>query len=192
MLAAILPAIYAIPSRLINPLRPCVVSLGHIQGGATTNVIPNEILLEGTIRSHHEDVRQKLWAEIENALRLSTVMGGSYELKINKGYPALFNAPEVNGWMRQTAQDLVGSECVRNMEFGMGAEDFAYMAQETKGAMFMLGAATPDASLATTTPIFSILTKALSPLALPCWRKQPAALSPVSLTALEYARMISL
>ncbi|GAB4161628.1 MAG: M20 family metallopeptidase [Candidatus Promineifilaceae bacterium] len=144
MLAAILPAIYAIPSRLINPLRPCVVSLGHIQGGATTNVIPNEILLEGTIRSHHEDVRQKLWVEIENALRLSTVMGGSYELKINKGYPALFNAPEVNGWMRQTAQDLVGSECVRNMEFGMGAEDFAYMAQETKGAMFMLGAAIPD------------------------------------------------
>ena len=144
MLAAILPAIYAIPSRLINPLRPCVVSLGHIQGGATTNVIPNEILLEGTIRSHHEDVRQKLWVEIENALRLSTVMGGSYELKINKGYPALFNAPEVNGWMRQTAQDLVGGDYVRNMEFGMGAEDFAYMAQETKGAMFMLGAATTD------------------------------------------------
>ncbi|MCA9939894.1 MAG: M20/M25/M40 family metallo-hydrolase, partial [Anaerolineales bacterium] len=144
MLGSILPALYAIPSRLINPLRPCVVSLGHIEGGSTTNVIPNEVLLEGTIRSHHDDVRQKLWAEVENALRLSTLMGGAYELKINKGYPALYNAPQVNDWMRQTALDLVGEDDVTDMEFGMGAEDFAYMAQAAQGAMFMLGAATPD------------------------------------------------
>ena len=144
MLGSILPALYAIPSRLINPLRPCVVSLGHIEGGSTTNVIPNEVLLEGTIRSHHDDVCQKLWAEVENALRLSTLMGGAYELKINKGYPALYNAPQVNDWMRQTALDLVGEDDVTDMEFGMGAEDFAYMAQAAQGAMFMLGAATPD------------------------------------------------
>lgn len=144
MLGSILPALYAIPSRLINPLRPCVVSLGHIQGGFTTNVIPNEVFLEGTIRSHHEDVRQKLWAEVENAFRFSTLMGGSYELKIIKGYPALYNAAQVNGWMKDVVHDLAGPQQSADIEFGMGAEDFAYMAQATKGAMFMLGAATPD------------------------------------------------
>ena len=54
------------------------------------------------------------------------------------------NAPEVNGWMRGVARDLMGETAVVDMEFGMGAEDFAYMAQKAKGAMLMLGAATPD------------------------------------------------
>ncbi|HEX6387661.1 MAG TPA: amidohydrolase, partial [Anaerolineae bacterium] len=45
MLSSILPAIYAIPSRRINPLRTCVVSLGQISGGAASNVIPNEVYL---------------------------------------------------------------------------------------------------------------------------------------------------
>jgi len=72
-------------------------------------------------------------------------MGGSYELQITEGYPALFNDAEVNGWMRGVAQELVGDTAVVNAEFGMGAEDFAYMTQKAKGAMFMLGAAIDDA-----------------------------------------------
>ena len=51
MLAPILTAIYAIPSRRINPLYPSVVSLGQVSGGAATNVIPNKVLLRGTMRS---------------------------------------------------------------------------------------------------------------------------------------------
>jgi amidohydrolase len=65
-------------------------------------------------------------------------------LKISEGYPALYNAPEVNGWMRDTVRELVGETSVTETEFGMGAEDFAYMAQYAKGAMLMLGAAPPD------------------------------------------------
>ncbi|RMH01331.1 MAG: amidohydrolase [Chloroflexi bacterium] len=144
MLASILPAIYAIPSRRINPLRSCVVSLGQISGGTTTNVIPREVYLQGTIRSLDEEVRQQLWEELENALKLSEVLGGSYELRIHKGYPAMYNDPTVNGWMRDVARDLLGETAVLDTEFGMGAEDFAYMTQKAKGAMFMLGAAIPD------------------------------------------------
>jgi amidohydrolase len=144
MLGPILNALYAIPSRRIDPLAPCVISLGQVSGGQIHNVIPNEVTLKGTIRSHDDQVREQLWAEIEQALKLSELMGGSYELRITKGYPALFNDAEVNSWMRSVARDLLGDTAVIDTKFGMAAEDFAYMAQQAKGAMFMLGAATPD------------------------------------------------
>ncbi len=144
MLAPILTALYAIPSRRINPLYPSVVSVGQVSGGATTNVIPNEVLLRGTLRSLVPEVREQLWKDVENALRMSELMGGSYELNIIKGYPPMINDPEANGWMREVTGDLLGRDVIENTQFGMGAEDFAYMTQKAKGAMFMLGAAVPE------------------------------------------------
>lgn len=147
MLGPILNALYAIPSRHINPLRPCVVSLGQISGGAAPNVIPNEVYLQGTIRSYHPDIREQLWVEVENAFRLSQTMGGDYQFKLTQGYPSMFNNEQVNEWMRAAARDLLGETAVTDNEFGMGAEDFAYMTQKAKGAMFMLGAAIDDGIL---------------------------------------------
>ena len=144
MLSLILPALYAIPSRQINPLRGCVVSLGEVTGGAAPNVIPNEVYLQGTIRSFDDEVREQLWAEVENALKLSEYLGGNYDFKLSKGYPAMFNDVNVNGWMRGVARELLGEEAVVDSEFGMGAEDFAYMTRQAPGAMFMLGAAIGD------------------------------------------------
>lgn len=144
MLAPILTAIYAIPSRRINPLYPSVVSVGQVTGGTTTNVIPNQVLLRGTMRSMLSEVREQLWGDLESALRLSELMGGSYKLHIVKGYPAMINDPDANDWMRDVTRELLGEDAVVPSQFGMGAEDFAYMTQKAKGAMFMLGAATPD------------------------------------------------
>jgi amidohydrolase len=144
MLASILPDIYAIPSRRINPLHPCVVSLGMIQAGSATNVIPAEVHLAGTIRSFDQPTREKLWFEVENALRLSEMMGGSYRFELTKGYPVMVNDRQVNDWMRQVTHDLVGHASLKNEPFGMGAEDFAYMTQKAPGAMFFLGAEVPD------------------------------------------------
>ena len=144
MLAPVLTALYAIPSRRINPLEPSVVSIGQVSGGAASNVIPNEVLLRGTLRSLRAEVREQLWAEVENALRLTEHLGGGYKLNIIKGYPPMINDPEANGWMRAVAADLLGEAVVHERPFGMGAEDFAYMTQGGKGAMFMLGACVPE------------------------------------------------
>jgi amidohydrolase len=147
MLGPILNALYAIPSRRIDPLRPSVVSLGQICGGTAENIIPNDVMVRGTIRALHADVREALWQEVERAFALSKVLGGSYDFHLIKGYPPLYNDATVNGWMRQVAREVAGPEKVRIEEFGMGAEDFAYMVQETPGAMFMLGAAIPDGKI---------------------------------------------
>ena len=144
MLGQVLNAIYAIPSRQINPLRPCVISIGQVKGGETTNVIPNEVVLQGTIRSYHDDIREQLWVELEQALKLAEWMGGRYELNITKGYPAMYNDVQVNNWMRDVARSMLDESQIIDNEYGMGAEDFAYMSREAKGAMFMLGAAIND------------------------------------------------
>ncbi|MEM7111157.1 MAG: M20 family metallopeptidase [Chloroflexota bacterium] len=144
MLGQILNALYAIPSRYVNPLNPCVISIGQVHAGNAHNVIPGEVYVNGTIRSFDEGTRHLLWEEIERALKLSELMDGSYELKIHKGYPAPFNDVRVNDWMRAVARDLVGETAVVDEPFGMAGEDFAYMSQKAPGAMFMLGAATPD------------------------------------------------
>lgn len=144
MLAPILTALYAIPSRRIDPLQACVVSLGQIRGGETENVIPKEVYLQGTLRCFDPNVRAQLWFEIERAFKLSENLGGSYELKFRKGYTSLYNDAVVNGWLRTTASDLLGKQAVVERPFGMAAEDFAYMAQNVKGAMFVLGAAIDD------------------------------------------------
>ncbi|HRN67745.1 MAG TPA: amidohydrolase [Promineifilum sp.] len=164
MLAPILTAIYAIPSRRINPLYPAVISIGQITGGATTNVIPNEVMLRGTMRSMLPEVRQQLWHELEAALRMSESMGGGYKLNIAKGYPAMVNDPGANDWMRDVTRELLGDGAVVPSQFGMGGEDFAYMTQKAKGAMFMLGAATPDGQARHHhTSIFDIDERVLAP-----------------------------
>jgi amidohydrolase len=143
-LGPVLTALYGIASRRIDPLRQSVVSLGQIHAGTAANIIPSEIFLEGTIRAYEPAVRQQLWVEVENAFKIAEVMGGCYEFQLTKGYPAMVNDLEVNGWIRLVAGDLLGQTAVENAEFGMGAEDFAFMTKAVKGAMFMLGAAGLD------------------------------------------------
>ncbi len=104
ILSTILPRIYGIPSRRIDPLEPCVISLGEIRGGSAPNVIPTEIYVQGTIRSLSPAVRERLWAELESCFKLAESLGGSYEFRLHKGYPPLVNDAAVNDWMRRDAR----------------------------------------------------------------------------------------
>jgi len=144
MLAPVLTALYAIPSRRIDPLRSSVVSIGQIHAGSAPNIIPGEVFLQGTLRSFVPEVREQLWDEVKRALSITESLGGSYEVTFARGYPPLVNDEKVNGWLRDVVRDLSGEEAIQNTEFGMGAEDFAYMAREAPGAMFYLGAALDD------------------------------------------------
>ncbi len=166
ILSTILPRIYGIPSRRIDPLEPCVISLGEIRGGSAPNVIPTEIYVQGTIRSLSPAVRERLWAELESCFKLAESLGGSYEFRLHKGYPSLVNDAAVNDWMRTVTSDLAGEEAIVDEAFGMGAEDFAYMTQAAPGAMFNLGAKIEGAEA--TIPPASPSTKRSCPSARRC------------------------
>jgi amidohydrolase len=102
-------------------------------------VIPSRVKLQGTIRSMDESVRETLWREVENCFRLVEPLGGRYEFTLHKGYPSLNNNADVNRRLQQVAAEMVDADRIVDEQFGMGAEDFAYMAREAPGAMFFLG-----------------------------------------------------
>ena len=161
MLGPVLMGLHGIVSRKVDPMKPAVVSLGMIQGGAASNVIPSEVFLKGTLRSFDPAVREQLLAEVERALSVVRIYGGDYRLEIERGYPSGYNHAVPTAWLERTAASMIGAEAINRSRAGMGAEDFAYMTQKAPGAMFMLGAAVGDFTRAHHTPVFDIDERAL-------------------------------
>ena len=144
MLGPVLTTLHGIVARRVDPMQPAVVSLGQVHAGTTSNVIPHEVYLHGTLRSFDPQVREQLIEEVERALAVVRPLGGDFRLKVYRGYPAGWNDPGVTNWLAAASADLLGSEAVKETPMGMGAEDFAYLCQEAPGAMMMIGAAIPD------------------------------------------------
>lgn len=144
LLAPVLTALHGIVSRWVDPTKPAVVTVGRVAGGSASNVIPEAVELEITLRSVDEEVREQLLQEVEQALSVAKTLGGDYGIKLERGYPSLWNDPTVNGWLRTVANDLLGEGNVETGKLLMGAEDFAYMTRASRGAMMILGTKTAD------------------------------------------------
>ena len=132
-------ALHGIVSRRIKPYDPAVISIGSIKGGEIDNVIPPEVDMTGTIRYLDPEVQTQLHQEIERAFSVAKAMGGDYDLRIQKGYPPMYNDSGVAELIQQVSKDLLGAARVKQPEPEMGAEDFGFFMQEVPGAMFYLG-----------------------------------------------------
>ncbi len=139
----VLSAMYAIPSRRIDPLLPSVLSLGVVRGGAASNVIPQSVYIEGTLRSMDKEVRELLLEEVKRCLEITKVHGGDYQLTIERGYPPMFNDAGVADVIGQVGRDLLGEAGLAEPRRSMGAEDFSYMTELAPGAMLRLGVKRP-------------------------------------------------
>jgi amidohydrolase len=139
----VLNALYAIPSRRISPVQPKVLTVGLVKAGSAPNIIPDELYLEGTLRSTDKAVRQQLLKEVETALSLARAWGGDYHLEIESGPPSTINDLAVTEIVRQVAVDLLGPQSLQTVELTMGGEDFSLMAETCPGAMFSLGVRKP-------------------------------------------------
>ncbi len=156
ILAQVINAVHGIRARRINPVRPAVISFGSIHAGDADNVIPNEVKINGTIRSYDDETRHQLWEELEKALGVARVLGGDYQLAIEEGFPSTYNDPEIAGIIRQVAEEMLGQDGLYPPEPGMGAEDFSYMARKAPAAMFMLGAQIGQENRPHHSPIFDL------------------------------------
>jgi hippurate hydrolase len=127
-------------SRNRNPFDPSVLSITAINGGNTTNVIPNEVKLMGTFRAMNEEWRTEAHRLIErNSTALVESMGGELELHIDRGYPTVYNNEPLNEKAKTLAAEFMGKEFVDETEMRMGAEDFGYYSQIIPGCFFRLG-----------------------------------------------------
>lgn len=132
-------AIHGIVSRRLYPFDPAVISIGSIHGGEADNVIPDRVEIKGTIRYMEPPVQETLHNELERALSICRALGGEFDLRLEHGYPPLYNDPALIEQIHQVAISLLGKEHVQPHKLQMGAEDFSYLAARAPGAMFSLG-----------------------------------------------------
>jgi hippurate hydrolase len=130
-----------IVSRNNNPFNPTVLSITAFNGGNTTNVIPSEVKLMGTLRAMNEEWRFNAHELIKKqTTELVTSMGAEAEVKVDIGYPFVMNDEALSGEARSFAEQYIGAENVSETELRMGGEDFAFYTHQIPGCFFRLGA----------------------------------------------------
>jgi hippurate hydrolase len=149
--AEIVLALQAMVTRRVNVFDPAVVTIAHIRGGTTNNIIPETVFLEGTIRAVSETTRATVHAGIRQVVDgICAAHGAVGELEIEAGYPVTVNDPAFTSFVASVGADLAGAEAVIPMPAPiMGAEDFSYVLQRVPGAMVFLGARPPEEDPAT-------------------------------------------
>ena len=119
-----------------------VLTIGKMYSdGGATNVIPDRVFLEGTLRAMDEQWRFEAHTLIRKlATELVHSMGAEIDLHIDVGYPTVYNNEQLNAMAEAAAAEYAGSENVEESELRMGAEDFGYYSQVIPGCFYRLGA----------------------------------------------------
>jgi len=118
-----------------------VVSITQVQGGDNYNVIPQSVLLKGTVRSFSSEIQERteksLQRIIDGICLASDVKG---ELHYQKKYPATINHPQETEFARQVAVELMGeNQVVLDKDSSMGSEDFSFMLNQCPGSYVWIG-----------------------------------------------------
>lgn len=138
--AHLIIAMQQLVSRNANPITPTVLSFGKVIANGATNVIPNEVKLEGTFRTMDELWRNQAHEKIKAlAKSLTESMGGTCEVNILKGYPFLVNDQVLTEKAKQNAEDYLGKQNVEELDIRMTAEDFAFFSQKMPACFYRLG-----------------------------------------------------
>ena len=140
IMAHIIVALQQIISRNASPKTPSVLSFGKVIANGATNVIPDEVKIEGTFRAMDEKWRSEAKVRMKKmAESIAEGMGGSCEFNIVKGYPYLENNPELTALARSAAVSYLGAENVEDLDIWMAGEDFAFYSHEIDASFYRLG-----------------------------------------------------
>lgn len=140
----IVTAIQSIVSRNIDPQESVVISLGQIEAGTAHNVIPESVILKGTVRSYSNEVHRQLYRRLlEMAQNVATAFNCSASLETVVIVAAVVNAPEPANVVRLAASKLVGEENVIDQR-EMASEDMGYILEEIPGCYFFVGSQNED------------------------------------------------
>jgi amidohydrolase len=138
--AEIITALQTIHSRGIDTRKPAVLSIGVVQGGTAWNIIPGQVSMEGTIRTHEAAVRAKVLEQFQRIVEHTALAhGASAQIACSAYGPPTWNDPELGKRMRPTLVRLAGEGNVIEVEPSMGGEDFAHYAQKKPGFYCFLG-----------------------------------------------------
>lgn len=162
--AHIITSLQQLVSRMANPSIPSVLSFGKVIANGATNIIPDEVYLEGTFRTMDEQWRSEAHVKMKKlAEGIAASMGGTCDFDIHRGYPFLKNNPELTERARQNAVDYLGADKVVDLDIWMAAEDFAYYTQVVPATFYRLGVRNEAKGITSSvhTPTFNIDEEAL-------------------------------
>ena len=155
----IIVALQQVVSRFATPTIPTVLSIGKVTAEGATNVIPNEVKIEGTFRTLDETWRAEAKLKMKKlAEGIAESMGGNCDFHILDGYPFLYNDEILTRRNKEFAIDYVGEENVIDLDIWMAAEDFAYYSQQIDACFYRLGVRNESKGIASNvhTPTFNI------------------------------------
>ncbi|WP_430790378.1 M20 metallopeptidase family protein [Virgibacillus flavescens] len=133
-------ALQTVVSRNVDPLEPSVISIGKINGGYTHNVIADQVVLEGSIRSYSTEVKKTLKGRFHKIVEQTADMFDSdVEIEYFDGYPATINTPKWAAVARKSAQSVLGDAATPTVEPSLAGEDFSRFLEAYPGAFIWLG-----------------------------------------------------
>lgn len=135
--------------RMTDPIVNAVLTIGKFNSiGGATNVIPDEVSLEGTFRCMDENWRQKAHTMITDvAEKTAAVYGATCEVRIMHGYPSLVNNPALAQNVRQLMEQYLGEDRVEELPMKMSSEDFAFYSQVIPACFYRLGTGNKAANI---------------------------------------------
>lgn len=135
-------ALQTLSSRRVAPSEPVVLSVTQIHGGDTWNVIPDSVVLRGTVRTltaATQDFVESLIQQVSAGICAAN--GATVACRYMRGYPGVVNSERETSFSVRAAAALVGKDRVRtDIKPSMASEDFAFMLQERPGAYIGIGA----------------------------------------------------
>jgi amidohydrolase len=141
-------ALQTIVSREISPMEPSVITVGSLRAGTAGNIIPDEAVLEGTVRSLKPEVRDKIIARIaEMVAGLEKTFNVKVKYQYTSGVPPCMNDETVSEFLFEAASEIIGSDHFVELKPAMVGEDFALFSQRVPGSIMRLGCTNKERSL---------------------------------------------
>jgi amidohydrolase len=138
--AQVIQGLQHIISRKINPAEPALLSFGTIHGGTTQNIIPDEVILTGTVRCTSPTVKEEIFKAMHQTLGgITKAWGADYQLNYLNGYPPVVNDPEMADMIMDVVRedpDLTLEVMTKPLMIG---EDFSYYGMHVPSGYFFLG-----------------------------------------------------
>jgi len=137
--AQVISALQGIRSRMLDPVEPSVVSVCSVHSGTRNNIIPDDAVLEGTMRTLDEATRKRVASLIPKiAKSICATYGAKCEIEVEDAYPVTLNDPLVTRSVIEILRSIPGSKTVVVPPL-LIAEDFAFFLKEVPGTYYFLG-----------------------------------------------------
>ncbi len=146
--AQVISALQSIVARNVSPLKSAVVTVASIHGGDAFNVIPDQVDMQGTLRTFEPAVRELIVGRMHAIIEsISQGMGCQAELEIKAITPAVVNDPVVTRRVQKIAGEILANDTLDFQSITMGAEDMACILERVPGCYVFIGSANKDRHL---------------------------------------------